>query len=39
MTSSEGDFTTEEGRKLLKEIADFSKPVVLQKAVNLKTAV
>jgi heme b synthase len=29
MTSSEGDFTTEEGKKLLKEIADFSKPVVV----------
>ena len=29
MTSSEGDFTTEEGKKLLKEIADFSKPVSL----------
>ena len=29
MTSSEGDFTTEEGEKLLKEIADFSKPVVV----------
>jgi len=29
MTSSEGDFTTEEGKNLLKEIADFSKPVVV----------
>ena len=29
LTSSEGDFTTEEGKKLLKEIADFSKPVVV----------
>ena len=29
MLSSEGDFTTEEGKKLLKEIADFSKPVVV----------
>jgi radical SAM protein with 4Fe4S-binding SPASM domain len=29
MTSSEGDFTTDEGKKLLKEIADFSKPVVV----------
>jgi heme b synthase len=29
MASSEGDFTTEEGKKLLKEIADFSKPVVV----------
>ena len=29
MTSSEGDFTTAEGKKLLKEIADFSKPVVV----------
>ncbi len=29
MTSSEGDFTTEEGKKLLKDIADFSKPVVV----------
>jgi len=29
MTSSEGDFTTEEGKKLLKEIADYSKPVVV----------
>src|SRR5664279_6374074 len=29
MNSSEGDFTTEEGKKLLKEIADFSKPVVV----------
>jgi radical SAM protein with 4Fe4S-binding SPASM domain len=29
MTSSEGDFTTAEGKSLLKEIADFSKPVVV----------
>src|SRR6185369_7380331 len=29
MTSSEGDFTTEEGKKLLKEISDFSKPVIV----------
>jgi radical SAM protein with 4Fe4S-binding SPASM domain len=29
MTSSEGDFTTEEGKKLLKEISEFSKPVVV----------
>lgn len=29
MTSSEGDFTTEEGKGLLKQIADFSKPVVV----------
>ena len=29
MTSSEGDFTTEEGKKLLKEIADYSKPVIV----------
>ena len=29
MTSSEGDFTTDEGKTLLKEIADFSKPVVV----------
>ena len=29
MLSSEGDFTTEEGKKLLKEISDFSKPVVV----------
>jgi heme b synthase len=29
LTSSEGDFTTDEGKKLLKEIADFSKPVVV----------
>jgi len=29
MVSSEGDFTTEEGKQLLKEIADFSKPVVV----------
>ncbi len=29
MLSSEGDFTTEEGKNLLKEIADFSKPVVV----------
>ena len=27
--SSEGDFTTEEGKKLLTEIARFSKPVVV----------
>lgn len=27
--SSEGDFTTKEGKKLLDEIADFSKPVVV----------
>lgn len=29
LTSSEGDFSTEEGKQLLKEIADFSKPVVV----------
>lgn len=29
MTSSEGDFTTEEGKKLLEEIAAYSKPVVV----------
>src|SRR6185369_16487442 len=29
MTSSEGDFTTEEGKKLLKEISEFSKPVIV----------
>lgn len=29
LTSSEGDFTTEEGKKLLDEIADFCKPVVV----------
>ena len=29
MTSSEGDFTTAEGKKLLEEIAAFSKPVVV----------
>lgn len=29
MLSSEGDFSTEEGKKLLKEISDFSKPVVV----------
>jgi radical SAM protein with 4Fe4S-binding SPASM domain len=29
LTSSEGDFTTEEGNNLLKEIAGFSKPVVV----------
>jgi heme b synthase len=29
MTSSEGDFTIDEGKKLLKDIADFSKPVVV----------
>jgi AdoMet-dependent heme synthase len=29
ISSSEGDFTTEEGKKLLKEIADFSKPVIV----------
>ena len=29
MASSAGDFTTEEGKKLLKDIADFSKPVVV----------
>ncbi len=29
LTSSEGDFTTAEGKKLLKDIADFSKPVVV----------
>ncbi len=29
ITSSEGDFTTEEGRKLLDEIAAFCKPVVV----------
>jgi heme b synthase len=29
MLSSEGDFNTEEGKKLLKEISDFSKPVVV----------
>ena len=28
-TSSEGDFTTEEGKRLLDEIASFSKPVVV----------
>ncbi len=27
--SSEGDFSTEEGKRLLEEIADFSKPVVV----------
>jgi len=29
MTSSKGDFTTEEGKQLLSDIADFSKPVVV----------
>ena len=29
LTSSEGDFTTDEGKKLLTEIADYSKPVVV----------
>jgi heme b synthase len=29
LASSEGDFTTGEGKKLLSEIADFSKPVVV----------
>jgi heme b synthase len=29
MASSEGDFNAEEGKKLLREIADFSKPVVV----------
>jgi len=29
MSSSAGDFTTDEGKKLLKEISDFSKPVVV----------
>ena len=29
LTSSEGDFTTAEGKKLLADIADFSKPVVV----------
>ena len=29
LTSSEGDFTTEEGKKLLEEIASFSSPVVV----------
>ena len=29
LSSSEGDFTTDEGKKLLKEISDFSKPVVV----------
>ena len=29
LTSSEGDFTTEEGKGLLKEISDFSKPVMV----------
>ncbi len=29
MTSSEGDFTTAEGKKLLREISEFSKPVVV----------
>jgi heme b synthase len=29
MLSSEGDFSTEEGKKLLKEISDYSKPVVV----------
>ncbi len=29
LTSSEGDFTTEEGKKLLTEIADYSKPVIV----------
>ena len=29
LSASEGDFTTDEGKKLLKEISDYSKPVVV----------
>src|SRR5674476_24011 len=29
LASSEGDFTTTDGKKLLQDIADFSKPVVV----------